>query len=171
MSMASLFGRAMTKTKSIAKKSKPISDRSPERVRASIVHPTLIDAFDVDWYYPWTLPEEAKKEKCVQRAIKEGWAEWIESPEDLEAVRMGYVFDLSRDKQGKPIYWHKGQWMRYQGSGKNRRLVAIQGTRNRLSATAAPVTTSVGSLNRRCITLKATSKASHIDSWLGSANW
>ncbi len=114
----------MTKTKTAKK---PAAVLSPDRVRATIVHPTLIDAFDVDWYYPWTLPEEAKKEKCVQRAIKEGWAEWIETEEDLDAVRNGYVFDLSRDKQGKPIYWHKGQWVRYQGSGKNRRLVAIAG--------------------------------------------
>lgn len=116
---------------------------SPDVVRASIVHPTLIDAFDTDWYYPWTLPEEAKKEKCVQRAIKEGWAEWIESEEDLEAVRAGYVFDLSRDKQGQPIYWHwrsrkdesgepyfVGQWHRY----RNGKLVPIEGDEEKFVA-------------------------------------
>ena len=113
----------MTNTKPLKKS----PSRSPDRVRAAIVHPTLAEAFDADWYYPWTLPDSARKEKCVQRAIREGWAEWIESPEDLEVVRQGYVFDLSRDKQGKPIYWHRGQWMRYQGKGKTRRLVAIHG--------------------------------------------
>jgi phage terminase large subunit-like protein len=121
----------MTKSKtakpSAKRSSKPKRQPSVDAVRASIVHPTLIDAFDTDWYYPWTLPDEARKEKCVQRAIKEGWAEWIESAEDLEAVRNGYVFDLSRDKQGKPIYWHKGQWMRYQGTGASRKLVVIYG--------------------------------------------
>lgn len=107
------------KTRKVAKTTKV------DKVRAAIVHPTLIDAYDQDWYYPWQIPLEAKKEKNVARAIKEGWAEWIETPEDLEAVRAGYVFDLSRDKQGRPIYWHNGAWMRHQGTGKTRRLVRI----------------------------------------------
>ncbi len=98
---------------------------SVDKVRQSIEHPVLAQAYDADWYYPWQLPPEAKKEKCVQRAIKEGWAEWIESEEDLDAVRAGYVFDLSRDKQGRPIYWLDGHWHRYQGKGASRRLVKI----------------------------------------------
>ncbi len=98
---------------------------SVDKVRQSIEHPVLAQAYDADWYYPWQLPPEAKKEKCVQRAIKEGWAEWIESEEDLVAVRAGYVFDLSRDKQGRPIYWLDGHWHRYQGKGASRRLVKI----------------------------------------------
>lgn len=107
-------------------KTRKVKPPKVDKVRASIVHPALIDAYDQDWYYPWQIPPEAKKEKCVQRAIKEGWAEWIETHEDLEAVRAGYVFDLSRDHQGRIIYWHNGAWMRYQGTGKTRRLVRIQ---------------------------------------------
>jgi phage terminase large subunit-like protein len=123
-----IFMTSRTRKPANAKRtSKPKRQPSVDAVRASIVHPALIDAFDADWYYPWKLPDDARKEKCVQRAIKEGWAEWIETEEDLQAVRAGYVFDLSRDKQGQPIYWHKGQWMRYQGTGASRKLVAIYG--------------------------------------------
>ncbi len=113
-----------TRTRKPNTKPKP-KPKSIDKVRASIVHPVLIDAYDVDWYYPAVLSAEVRKEKCVQRAIKEGWAEWIETDEDLQAVRAGYVYDLSRDKQGRPIYWLDGQWHRYQGTGPTRRLVKI----------------------------------------------
>lgn len=94
-------------------------------IRGQITHPTLIDAFDSDWYYPFELTADQRREKCVKRAIEEGWPEWIESPLDLEAIRHGYVFDLSRDTSGRTIYWHNGGWVRYSGSGKSRRLTKI----------------------------------------------
>jgi phage terminase large subunit-like protein len=82
-------------------------------IRFKIRHPALRDAFDADWYYPLTLTDEHKKLAGVKRAIKEGWAEWIETEEDIEAIRKGFVYDLSTDKNGRIVYWHKGSWARY----------------------------------------------------------
>jgi phage terminase large subunit-like protein len=96
--------------------------------RSSITHPTLLEAFDHDWYYPWPpehWPEEDRKHPLVQKAIKEGWAEWIQDQADIEAVKQGYYFDLSRDRRGKPVYWHEGRWVRWTGKGKNRQLEEI----------------------------------------------
>lgn len=105
---------------------KKATAKKVDRVRQSITHPVLLAAYDADWYYPAVLPPEVRKEKCIQKAIKEGWAEWIVTDEDVQAVRAGYVYDLSRDKQGRPIYWMNGHWHRYQGDGPTRRLVKIQ---------------------------------------------
>ena len=57
-----------------------------ENIRSKIRHPALRDAFDADWYYPLELTDEHKKLAGVKRAIKEGWAEWIETEEDIEAI-------------------------------------------------------------------------------------
>jgi hypothetical protein len=94
-----------------------------------IVHPALAEAFDADWYYPWPV-EEWPREDCehpaVQPAIAEGWSEWIECQADLEAVKQGYVYDLSRDRNGQPVYWFHGSWCRWEavGGGK-RQLIKI----------------------------------------------
>jgi phage terminase large subunit-like protein len=96
--------------------------------RSCITHPALLDAFDRDWYYPWPFeywPEEDRKHPLVQKAIKEGWAEWIQDQADLEAVKQGYFYDLSRDRKGRPVYWHEGRWVRWIGKGKNRKLEEI----------------------------------------------
>jgi phage terminase large subunit-like protein len=93
-----------------------------EKIREKIVHPILRDAFDADWYWPFELTNEHKKLAGVKRAIKEGWSEWIETEEDVEAIRNGYVFDLSKDHNGKVVYWYKGRWVRY---GKNKRLIEV----------------------------------------------
>jgi hypothetical protein len=58
-----------------------------ENVRSNIRHPALRDAFDADWYWPFELTDEHKKLAGVKRAIKEGWAEWIETEEDIEAIK------------------------------------------------------------------------------------
>ncbi len=96
--------------------------------RASITHPALLDAFDHDWFYPWPeqyWPDDDRKHPAVQRAIKDGWAEWIQDQADLEAVKQGYFYDLSRDRKGRPVYWYNGQWVRWSGKGKNRKLEEI----------------------------------------------
>lgn len=96
--------------------------------REKIVHPALQEAFDRDWYYPWSpdqWPKADRKHPLVQKAIDEGWGEWIECQADLEAVKQGYVFDVSRDKRGRPVYWHGGSWVRWQGKGNRRRLIKI----------------------------------------------
>lgn len=96
--------------------------------RGSIVHPALIDAFDRDWFYPWPpqhWPEDDRNHPALQRAIEEGWSEWITDQADIEAVKRGYFYDLSRDRSGNPVYWHKGNWCRWTGSGDDRRLETI----------------------------------------------
>jgi hypothetical protein len=92
-----------------------------DHVRDGIVHPTLVDAYDHDCFYPWSVPEDDRMGARVAAAIQGGWSEWIETSLDLRAVQQGYVFDLSRDHKGKPIYWHTMQvdgqlqrgWWRY----------------------------------------------------------
>lgn len=100
-----------------------------QQARSTITHPALLDAFDADWFYPWLpeeWPEDDAKHPLVQKAIHEGWAEWIESQVDLEAVKQGYFFDLSRDRDGGIVYWYKGSWVRweYQDDG-SRQLIKI----------------------------------------------
>lgn len=96
--------------------------------RQSITHPALLDAFDRDWFYPW-LPEQwpaaDRDHPAVQAAIDDGWAEWICDQADLEAVKQGYKYDLSRDKNGNPVYWYAGGWVRWRGSGQTRNLEQI----------------------------------------------
>ena len=98
------------------------SKSEAEKIRDKIVHPVLRDAFDADWYWPLELTDEHKKLAGVKRAIKEGWAEWIETEEDIESIRNGYVLDLSRDHFGKIVYWYKGRWVRYT---KSKRMVEV----------------------------------------------
>lgn len=93
-------------------------------IRSKIRHPALRDAFDADWYYPLELTDEHKKLAGVKRAIKEGWAEWIETEEDIEAIRKGFVYDLSTDKNGRIVYWHKGRWVRY-ASKNSTKLIEV----------------------------------------------
>ena len=96
--------------------------------RSRITHPALLEAFDRDWYYPWPpehWPDEDRNHPLAQKAIKEGWAEWIQDQADLEAVKQGYFYDLSRDRKGKPVYWHEGRWVRWAGKGKTRQLEEI----------------------------------------------
>ena len=122
----SLGGSAIKTAKKRKAKAKISSAHA--KARARIVHPALIEAFDADHYYPWfpeEWPEEDRNHPLVKKAIKEGWAEWIESQVDLEAVKEGFVYDLSRDKQGRVVYWHKGSWQRYEGRGRNRQLLKI----------------------------------------------
>jgi phage terminase large subunit-like protein len=92
-----------------------------EQIRAGIVHPGLREAFDADWYWPLELTDEQRELPGVQAAIDEGWAEWIETEEDLEAIANGYIYDLSKDRKKRTIYWHRGIWVRYSG----RRLVEV----------------------------------------------
>jgi len=97
--------------------------------RESITHPALIDAFDADWFYPWQpeeWPEEDRNHPLVLRALHEGWAEWIESPVDMEAVKQGFAYDLSRDRDGGIVYWHKGSWVRWEyDDAGHRKLLKI----------------------------------------------
>ena len=100
-----------------------------ETTRATITHPALIEAFDADWFYPW-LPEEwseeDRKHPLVRKAIDEGWSEWIESQVDMEAVKQGYFYDLSRDRDGGIVYWHKGSWCRWEyNDDGSRQLIKI----------------------------------------------
>ena len=95
----------------------------------TINHPALAEAFHAGWFYPWTpgeWPEEDRNHPAVQRAVDEGWAEWIESQADLEAVKLGYFYDLSRDRNGDPVYWFHGSWTRWETDSRGRRqLVKI----------------------------------------------
>lgn len=81
-----------------------------DEVRASIIHPTLVDAYDHDCFYPFSVPADAADGRAVRAAIEAGWSEWIETALDVRAVRQGYIYDLSRDQRGRPIYWHCREW-------------------------------------------------------------
>lgn len=99
-----------------------------DKDRARIVHPALVEAFDADWYYPWwpeDWPEEDRNHPKLQAAVKDGWAEWIETPSDIEAVKQGFVYDLSRDNKGRVVYWHKGGWVRIRKLRGSRKIVKI----------------------------------------------
>ncbi|WP_068130863.1 terminase large subunit domain-containing protein [Roseimaritima ulvae] len=80
--------------------------------------PVLAAAYEVDWYYPPDANELfafAKGSKRIKAAIDQGWADWIHSPQDVEAVKRGYYYDLSRDHDGRPLYWMAGRWLRFAG--------------------------------------------------------
>ena len=50
-----------------------------------------------NWYFLWEPSEEIRNHELYQRAVEEGWHEWIQSDLDWTAVKKGFVFDLSRD--------------------------------------------------------------------------
>lgn len=81
-----------------------------DEMRASIWHPTLIEAYDHDCFYPLAISADDLRGKALSSAVANGWSEWIETGLDIKAVRQGYVYDLSRDHKGKPIYWHAMEW-------------------------------------------------------------
>lgn len=80
-----------------------------------ITNPVLQSAFENDWYYPATLDADITSHRLYEQAHTEGWHEWIETDLDFEAMKHGYVYDLSRDIEGKPIYWIDGGWQTGQG--------------------------------------------------------
>lgn len=82
----------------------------------SITNPILRQAYDHDWYYPWSPPSEVAEDPRYQQAVKEGWAEWIETPLDWEAVKHGYIYDNSTDVDGNPAYWFCGEWLLHDGT-------------------------------------------------------
>lgn len=94
-----------------------------------MIHPALAEAFEADWFYPWPAedwPEEDRNHPALQRAVDEGWGEWIECQADIEAVKQGYFYDLSRDRNGQPVYWFHGSWVRWETvDGGQRQLIKI----------------------------------------------
>lgn len=78
-------------------------------------NPILKQAFDADWYYPPNLPPEITNHRDYEQAYNEGWHEWIETELDWEAVKRGFTYDLSRDLDGRPIYWINGHWQTHDG--------------------------------------------------------
>lgn len=100
-----------------------------EAALKSIEHPALVEAFHAGWFYPWQpheWPVEDREHPLLQRAIAEGWAEWIECQADIEAVKQGYFYDLSRDRNGNVVYWFHGSWVRWETDTRgHRQLVKI----------------------------------------------
>lgn len=82
----------------------------------SISNPILAEAFNCNLYYPPRLDTEITTHPLYQKAVDEGWHEWIETPLDFEAMKNGYIFDLSRDIDGNPIYWIDGGWQTQDGT-------------------------------------------------------
>lgn len=68
------------------------------------------------WYFPWEPSEEIRSHELYQKAVEEGWHEWIQSDLDWTAVKKGFVFDLSRDHDGKPAYFIDGMWQLHDGT-------------------------------------------------------
>lgn len=82
----------------------------------AITNPILQQAFDADWYFPpTTLPDDITSHYLYGRAVEEGWHEWIETTLDFEAMKNGFVYDLSRDVDNRPIYWIDGAWQTCSG--------------------------------------------------------
>ena len=75
-----------------------------------IVNPILAQAYEHDWFYPWSPPAEIVNSPLYARAVEEGWHEWIETPLDFEAMKHGYAYDLSLDVDRRPVYWIDGGW-------------------------------------------------------------
>lgn len=75
-----------------------------------ITSPILRQAYDHDWYFPWSVPADVAEHELYQTAVREGWHEWIESPLDWQAVLHGFVYDQSLDLDGRPAYWFEGEW-------------------------------------------------------------
>ena len=82
----------------------------------NIVNPILAEAYEHDWYYPWTVPGEVASDDRYLKAVEEGWHEWIQSPLDWEAVKAGFVYDQSRDVEDNPAYWFNGAWQLHDGT-------------------------------------------------------
>jgi phage terminase large subunit-like protein len=76
-------------------------------------NPILLDAYEHDWYYPW-VPDDPPD--CYKIAQDEGWAEWVETPLDIEAMKAGYSYDLSRDMDGNPCCFFNGKWVLHDGT-------------------------------------------------------
>lgn len=81
-----------------------------------ITNPVLKLAYENDWYYPWTVPDKVKDSKYYQQAVEEGWSEWVESALDFEAMKNGYIYDVSRDIEDNPCYWIDGHWQLSDGT-------------------------------------------------------
>jgi phage terminase large subunit-like protein len=81
-----------------------------------IKNPLLQQAYDADWYFPWTPPAEVTESILYQAAVEEGWHEWIETPLDFQAMKKGFIYDISRDVEGSPAYWLDGHWLLSDGS-------------------------------------------------------
>lgn len=77
--------------------------------------PILKQAFDADWYFPFQPPDDVLSLPEYQRAVAEGWDGWIETELDVEAIKQGYIYDLSRDSQGRPAWWFDGAWQLQDG--------------------------------------------------------
>lgn len=79
------------------------------------LHPTLQEQLDdpYGFWTPWNPPAEVRRLKAYQKAKAEGWADWIANALDVEAIKQGYVFDVSRDRKGRAVYWHYGAWVRH----------------------------------------------------------
>lgn len=75
------------------------------------MHPVLERAYAADWYTPWDPPNAIKSDSLYKRAVRDGWAEWIENELDWAAAQDGYVYDLSRTVDGDPAYWLDGHWL------------------------------------------------------------
>lgn len=82
----------------------------------NITNPILKEAYDNDWYFPWEPTEDVKALPQYRQAVNEGWAEWIENENDVEAIKQGYIYDLSRDMDGNPAYWFRGEWLLHDGT-------------------------------------------------------
>lgn len=81
-----------------------------------INNPILRQAYDYDWYFPYEPSAEVLALPEYQRAVEEGWHEWIESDLDVEAIKRGYRFDISRDRNGKPCCFFEGKWLLHDGT-------------------------------------------------------
>lgn len=82
----------------------------------AIVNPLLLQAYETDMFYPYMPSSEVRTMPQYMRAVEQGWSEWIESDEDVEALRQGYEFDLSRDVHDQPCYWFDGTWQLADGT-------------------------------------------------------
>ncbi len=77
-------------------------------------NPLLREAYVHDMYYPWSGAQSENPE-LYDKAAAEGWAEWIQTPLDMRAVQNGFQYDLSRDVDGRPCFWHDGAWHMHDG--------------------------------------------------------
>jgi phage terminase large subunit-like protein len=78
------------------------------------LNPILRESFENNWFYPWQPSGDVPDGYKI--AQDEGWAEWVETPLDIEAIKHGYVYDLSRDHDGNPCYWYDGKWVLHDGT-------------------------------------------------------
>ncbi len=90
-------------------------------------HPALEEQLGdpYGFWTPWKVPADVKRLKAYRAAMIEGWSEWVTTPLDVEAIKAGYIFDLSRDRKGNPIYWHNGSWVRWIKAKRGHRLQTI----------------------------------------------